>query len=239
MPGERIDKLIAGNGTRSRKEAAKLIATGEVRVNGEPVRSPSQKINMQTDEIFISGELLCLKKHIYLMLNKPKGVVSVSSSKADKTVVDLVPPHFQRSGLFPAGRLDKDTTGFVLITDDGAFAHDILSPKKHIDKMYLVTLARPLAQTDIEILENGLQLKDGTVFLPSKIKLISGNSCEITIREGKYHQIKRMFKAVGNEVVELHRFQMGRLALDEALPQGACRELTEAEILKIRQRDEK
>lgn len=239
MPGERIDKLIAGNGTRSRKEAARLIAAGEVRVNGETVRSPSQKINMQTDEIFISGELFCLKKHIYLMLNKPKGVVSVSSSKADKTVVDLVPPHFQRSGLFPAGRLDKDTTGFVLITDDGAFAHDILSPKKHIDKTYFVTLAKPLAQTDTEILESGLQLKDGTVFLPSKIKLISGNSCEITICEGKYHQIKRMFKAVGNEVVELHRIQMGRLPLDEALPQGACRELTEAELLKIQQRDEK
>ena len=153
------------------------------------------------------------------MLNKPKGVVSASDGKGERTVCDLVPEELMRRGLFPAGRLDKDTTGFVLITDDGEFAHRILSPKNHIDKTYVVSL------------------RDGTAFLPSKIKILSDKESEITICEGKYHQIKRMFCAVGNEVTNLRRIKMGRLFLDERLRDGECREITADELKMISEKE--
>lgn len=237
MSMERLDKLVSSNGTLSRKEAAKLISSGLVLVNGQKVKSASQKANPDNDEIIVSGERLDFKKHIYLILNKPKGVVSATEGKSDKTVVDLVPACFKRNGLFPAGRLDKDTTGFVLITDDGDFAHRILSPKNHIEKTYFVTLRDALSQDAIDIIEGGLELHDGTKFLPSKIAEVNQNSCEITIYEGKYHQIKRMFKAAGNEVTDLKRIKMGNMPLDESLKEGEMRELTKYELSLIEQKN--
>lgn len=239
MPQERLDKLISSNGTLSRKDAARLVANGLVLVNGQKVKSASQKADVENDEIIVSGEKFCFKKHVYLMLNKPKGVVSASEGKAEKTVVDLVPERFKRDGLFPAGRLDKDTTGFVLITDDGEFAHQILSPKNHIDKTYSVALKDELTDGEIKLLENGLTLRDGTKFMPSKINKLQNNICEITICEGKYHQIKRMFKAAGNEVTDLKRIKMGNLPLDDTLGEGEVCELTARQLDLIKQKNHK
>lgn len=237
MPQERLDKLISSNGALSRKEAAKLISAGSVYVNGKKIKNAAQKADPDNDEIIISGKKFDFKKRIYLMLNKPKGVVSASEGKGEKTVVDLVPDSLKRSGLFPAGRLDKDTTGFVLITDDGAFAHKILSPKNHIDKTYFVTLKKELSNESVKVIEVGLELHDGTKFLPSKISPLSPDTCEITICEGKYHQIKRMFKAAGNEVIDLKRIRMGDLPLDPDLAEGETRELTKPELNLIEQKN--
>ncbi|MEG1835219.1 MAG: pseudouridine synthase [Oscillospiraceae bacterium] len=239
MPKERIDKIIASIGTLSRKDVGKLIKEARVCVNDKIVKSVSDKIDTDIDRIFISGEELIIKKNIYIMLNKPKGVVSASAGKGEKTVVDLVPDRLKRDGLFPAGRLDKDTTGFVLITDDGNFAHNILSPKKHINKTYIAKLKNPIDDVDIKTLENGLELKDGTVFLPSLIKIIENSEnpiVQVVICEGKYHQIKRMFLAVNNEVIDLNRIKMGELSLDDDLKQGECREITQNELDLIRKK---
>ena len=233
MKKERIDKLIAGSGKLSRKDVIGLISHGDVEVNGKTVKSGSEKVDAETDEIRVRGEIFTIKKHIYIMLNKPKGVVSASDGKGEKTVCDLVPEELMRRGLFPAGRLDKDTTGFVLITDDGEFAHRILSPKNHIDKNYVVSLRDNIEDEAVSVLENGITLRDGTTFLPSKIKILSDKECEITICEGKYHQIKRMFCAVGNKVVDLRRIKMGGLFLDEKLKDGECREITADELTLI------
>ncbi|MEG2395490.1 MAG: pseudouridine synthase [Oscillospiraceae bacterium] len=239
MSKERIDKIIASIGTLSRKDVGKLIKEARVCVNDKIVKSVSDKIDTDIDRIFIGGEELIIKKNIYIMLNKPKGVVSASAGKGEKTVVDLVPDSLKRDGLFPAGRLDKDTTGFVLITDDGNFAHNILSPKKHINKTYIAKLKNPIDDVDIKTLENGLELKDGTVFLPSLIKIIENSEnpiVQIVICEGKYHQIKRMFLAVNNEVIDLNRIKMGELSLDDDLKQGECREITQNELNLIRKK---
>ena len=216
MAKERIDKLLAGAGTLSRKDVKEMIRRKRITLNGIPVTDAGQKADISCDTICLDRKPLTLKKHVYIMLNKPTGVVSASNSDREKTVIDLVPDVLRRDGLFPAGRLDKDTTGFVLITDDGAFAHRILSPKNHIEKTYIATLENPLGDADIAVLETGLQLHDGTRFLPAGI--------------GKYHQIKRMFAAVGNRVTALRRTHMGALKLDSALAAGECRELTQVEL---------
>lgn len=232
---ERLDKILASQGTSSRKDVKEIIKSGRVAVNGKTVRDSSFKIS-ENDTVSLDGKELILKKHIYLMLNKPAGVVSASDSKSEKTVVDLVPEKLFRSGLFPAGRLDKDTVGFVLITDDGDFAHRILSPKNHIVKTYEARLDRPLSKEQLELIQNGIMLSDGTVCLESRVKILENGDnplVKIQICEGKYHQIKRMFAAAGNKVISLKRTKMGNLNLDESLKPGECREITPEELLKI------
>lgn len=235
MEKERLDKIIAGTGTLSRKDVKELARAGRISVNGTPALDAGQKVDADCDEICLDGSALTLKKHIYIMLNKPSGVVSASDSKQEKTVIDLIPPALWRNGLFPAGRLDKDTTGFVLITDDGAFAHRILSPKNHIEKTYLARLSAPLSDADVHILREGIALRDGTRLMPAKVRILSEDRMQVEIRicEGKYHQIKRMLAAVGNHVDALERTHMGALALDAALPRGDCRELSAAEVEQI------
>lgn len=235
MAKERIDKLLAGAGMLSRKDVKELVRRKRIAVNGSTVTDAGQKIDIFCDTVCVDGTPIPLKKYVYIMLNKPAGIVSASNSKSEKTVVDLVPEALRRNGLFPAGRLDKDTTGFVLITDDGAFAHRILSPKNHIEKTYIATLQDPIGAAEIAVLERGLLLRDGTQFLPASVKIISEDNKQIQIKicEGKYHQIKRMFSAVGNTVTALCRTHMGALELDSALPSGACRELTPSELEKI------
>lgn len=233
---ERLDKILASQGTLSRKDVKEIIKKGRVTLNGKVVRDSAVKINVQTDKVCLDGEPISLKKHIYIMLNKPQGVVSASDSDTDKTVVDLVPDALYRKGLFPAGRLDKDTTGFVLITDDGEFAHRILSPKNHIFKTYLAQLEHSLTENDVKLIESGITLADGTTLKEAKLEIVEeGESplVKIMICEGKYHQVKRMFAAAGNKVVMLHRSKMGELALDEDLKSGECREITAAELEKI------
>lgn len=235
MPKERIDKLIANTTTLSRKEVKAILRQKRVTVNGAIITDGGFQTDFEQDMVTVDGAPFCVKPHIYLMLNKPQGIVSASRSQNERTVVDLVPPHLQRSGLFPAGRLDKDTTGFVLITDDGDFAHRILSPKNHIQKTYLATLVSPLSAAEAEVLKQGVVLRDGTQLLPALVQVIGADkkTVQIQICEGKYHQIKRMLAAVGNRVTALHRTHMGALPLDAALSPGECREITAEELVKI------
>lgn len=238
MPHERIDKLIASQGTLTRSDARRLIKSGAVTVNGACVRDAGQKADPTTDQISVSGQPFLISKHIYLMLDKPAGIVSASRDPKRETVVDLVPAEFRRAGLFPAGRLDQDTTGFVLITDDGDFAHRILSPKKHISKTYLARLARPADDMLMDAFRAGVVLADGTRCMEAGLRILEGGEmplAEVVLHEGKYHQIKRMFAALGNEVTALRRIKMGGLSLDETLGPGGCRKITAEELALISQ----
>ena len=233
---ERLDKILASQGTLSRRDVKEIIKKGRVTLNGIVVRDSAVKVDLNTDTVAIDGEQISLKKHIYIMMNKPQGVISASDSESDETVVDLVPDELFRKGLFPAGRLDKDTTGFVLITDDGDFAHKILSPKNHIFKTYLARLQHELTVSDIETLEKGITLADGTILKEAKVEIVENSETpliKIMICEGKYHQVKRMFAATGNKVIKLHRSKMGELELDSNLKPGECREITPEELIKV------
>ncbi|HBL41357.1 MAG TPA: 16S rRNA pseudouridine(516) synthase [Ruminococcaceae bacterium] len=232
---QRLDKILASQGLYSRSEARQLVRNGRVKINGTPAKSADEKANPEADDITVDGVSFTYREYVYIMLNKPQGVVSASESPGDVTVVDLVPPSLKRSGLFPAGRLDKDTTGFVLITDDGSFAHDILSPKKHIVKTYHAELSNRLSDEEQKRFADGVTLADGYECLPAFIRELSedGKTVEIKLREGKYHQIKRMAAACGTHVVRLHRVAMGSLTLDESLGEGECRLLSEEEKKRI------
>ncbi|MGN0487162.1 MAG: pseudouridine synthase [Acutalibacteraceae bacterium] len=230
---ERIDKLISSQGKYTRSEVKKLIREGRVTVDGKTVTRPETKADADSQVIAVDGETLGYKKHLYIMLNKPKGVISASRDGKETTVVDLVPVALQRNGLFPAGRLDGDTTGFVLITDDGDFAHRILSPKNHIQKTYHAELAEEITEETIAAFRNGVELSDGTLCLEAELRSLGDRQAEIKICEGKYHQVKRMFAALGNKVLALKRTAMGNLPLDESLAPGECRELTREELAQI------
>lgn len=233
---QRLDKLIASQGRFCRREVQELIKSGKVKVNGITVRDRGAKSDDEKDIICVNGEQLDFQRFVYIMLNKPKGVVSATNDKNEKTVIDLVPKEFKGRNLFPAGRLDITTTGFVLVTDDGDFAHRILSPKNHIEKTYEARLAESVTEGQLEAVRNGIGLKDGTKCLPAKVTVLADGEkplVEIKICEGKYHQIKRMFAAAGNGVIELKRTQMGGLTLDQSLKEGECRLLDAHEVQKI------
>ena len=230
---ERLDKIIANSGTLSRKEVHRLIKSGAVSVNGITTKDRGFCIDPETAEIKINGQAVSLEKYVYIMLNKPEGVVSATKDPTEKTVVDLVPTELKKKNLFPAGRLDRNTTGFVLITDNGDFAHKILSPKNHIEKTYEARLAERIDEESLKKVAEGITLGDGTECLPAKVKVLEDGEnplIEIKICEGKYHQIKRMFAAVGNAVIELKRVKMGQLPLDENLAPGECKILSKEEV---------
>lgn len=229
----RLDKTIASQGEYSRKEVKNLLRKGLVQVNGITAKDPAMQVDPESAAIVVNGVPLQYQEHVYLMLNKPKGVVSATEDRNQKTVLDLVPEELFRPGLFPAGRLDGDTTGFILLTDDGAFAHRILSPKNHIQKTYVALLEHEISAEDREAFSKGILLKDGAECLPAELTVLEGNVVQIKICEGKYHQIKRMFAARGNRVLELMRTHMGQLELDPSLEEGECRPLTEAELEQI------
>lgn len=230
---QRLDKIIASQFNISRSDARKEIRRGKVTLNGGIIKDPSLNVDVEASEITYGGQILNYKKHIYLIMNKPKGVISASDDKSRETVVDLVPEHLKRQGLFPVGRLDRDTTGLLLITDDGDFAHKVISPKMEIPKTYLVTVDNPLPQNAAEIFKNGITLADGTLCRKATLKDRGNLTCEITISEGKYHQIKRMFGVIDIGVNALHRLSLGGLTLPEDLSEGDCRELTNAEFERI------
>lgn len=228
----RLDKFLVSQGVCTRSEAGRLCRRGLLTADGAVVRDPAQKIDPDRVSVALNGRPLTYKRQLYVMMNKPAGVLSASRDPRAETVINLLPPALVRRGLFPAGRLDKDTTGFVCITDDGEFAHRILAPKSHVPKRYRVRLSAPLAPELPVRFAEGLTLPDGIACAPSKLlQLEDGENplWEITITEGKYHQIKRMFGAFHYNVLGLHRTSIGRLSLDPALPFGGCRELTAAE----------
>lgn len=236
MPSERLDKLIAGQLNLSRNDAKKLIASGKVTLDGVIVRAPEQKADPSAAQIAVGGTPLLYKPFIYIMLNKPAGVVSATRDTKQKTVLDLIPAPLARKGLFPAGRLDKDTVGFVLITDDGELAHRMLSPKNHVPKTYLASLDALLDEEGFARLEQGIDLGDGTICKPARVRVVEAdrpNTVEIIITQGMYHQIKRMFTAVGRQVLHLKRTAIGALALDESLREGECKEIFHKDVEKL------
>ena len=229
---ERLDKLLASQGVASRSDAGRMIRAGRVRVDGRVCRSPAEKADGDLQDIRLDGAPLSYSRHVYIMLNKPPGLLCVSRDPQAATVMDLLPPALRRPGLFPAGRLDKDTVGLVLITDDGDFAHRLLSPRRHVEKRYLARLDGPVTREHIERFAAGTSLEDGTRCLPAFLRVAEDGAeplAEISIQEGKYHQIKRMFLSVNRKVLWLKRISMGGLELDPTLPEGACRLLSAAE----------
>ena len=232
----RLDKLLGSQTDLSRKEARQVIKDGLVSVGDVVIRDPGFSVDPNAQSVTVAGTPLEFKEHLYLMLNKPEGYISATEDRTQKTVLDLVPPDLYRDGLFPAGRLDADMTGFVLLTDDGAFAHDILSPKHHVQKTYIATLAEPVTEDCLRQVRGGIELKDGTVCLPADVRALSEFEAELKLVEGKYHQVKRMFAAAGNKVVALRRTAMGDVPLDPSLAPGECRELRKEELDALRKR---
>ena len=231
---ERLDKIISTRTGISRKDAKAAISSGKVTVSGNIIRSSDFKVS-ENDEIFLEGKKISGNAHIYIVLNKPKGYVSATEVPEQKTVIELVPPELFRNGIFPAGRLDKDTTGLMIITDDGDFAHRILAPRKHVPKKYAVTIDLPVTEEMAKGFENGIELSDG-ICKSAKLFKTGEYTCEVTLSEGRYHQIKRMFGCFGAKVTELHRLSMGGFSLPENLLPGECRELTENELSLIERR---
>lgn len=232
---ERIDKIIATQTNYSRKEVKKLILQKRVMVNGEIISKSDIKVDENNDKIEIDGNKINVKKYIYLILNKPKGYISATEDPKMPTILDLVPEQYLHRNLFPAGRLDKDTTGLMLITDDGEFAHNILAPKKHIKKVYKVEIDIPINEIMINEFENGVTLNDG-ICKTAGLEKLDTYIGKVTLTEGRYHQIKRMFGCFGAKVVNLERIAMGNFQLPNDLKQGECRELTEKEIEEINKR---
>ena len=230
----RLDKYLAETAQCTRSEAKALLSKGKVAVNGVLCKKGDTQIR-EGDAVTVEGRELAYRQFVYLMLNKPEGVVSASTDKRDTTVVDLVRDAYPRRELFPAGRLDKTSTGFVLLTDDGGFAHDILAPKRHVSKTYTVTLDTPLTDEMKRGFAKGVTLADGTALSPAEAEALSADGLvvRVLLKQGVYHQIKRMFGVYGAGVNALHRDAIGGLELDESLAPGRWRELTAEEVAKI------
>ncbi len=231
---ERIDKIIASQGQYSRSDVKKLISKKQVSINGELVKSANVKADPLTDRITVKGVALDFKRNVYLMLNKPKGYVSATEDREHQTVLELVPAEFSGRDIFPAGRLDRDTTGLMIITDDGTLAHNILAPKKHVQKIYHVELDIPVTEEMADGFASGVELNDG-ICKEAGLAITGEYTAKVTLKEGRYHQIKRMFGCYGAKVVELHRLAMGNLHLPDDLEVGQCRELTEEELKLLQQ----
>ncbi|CEG23309.1 Ribosomal large subunit pseudouridine synthase B [Planococcus massiliensis] len=235
----RIDKFLSNMGYGSRKEVKILLKSKAVEVNGKEIRDPKVHINELSDEVTVGGERVEYAEFIYLLMNKPQGVISATEDKYDRTVIDLLEEEEQNFEPFPVGRLDKDTEGFLLLTNDGKLAHELLSPKKHVDKRYFAIIDGEVTEEDGAAFENGVVLDDGYKTKPAVLKILKSGAVseiELTITEGKFHQVKRMFQSVGKEVTYLKRLSMGPLELDPALALGEYRHLAEEEIERLKQR---
>ena len=230
----RIDKLLANMGYGSRKDVKILLKQGVVRVDDQPVKDAKRQVNLEMERVTVQGEVVEYKPFVYLMMNKPVGVISATEDKVESTVVDLIDPSYAHYELFPVGRLDKDTTGLLLLTNDGAFNHALMSPRKHVDKVYVAEVDGEMTTDDVRHFAEGVELEDGYTTKPARLELISKSGRRSTVRltlsEGKYHQVKRMIAAVGKHVEQLERVQIGALELDPTLEPGAYRELSEEEV---------
>lgn len=232
----RLDKYLADMGLGTRSQVKSLIRKGHVRVVEKVVKSPEHKVGLK-DEVTVDGNRVAYKSYEYLMLHKPRGVVSATEDKKERTVLELI-AETSRRDLFPVGRLDKDTEGLLLLTNDGALAHELLSPKKHVDKKYFAKVQGILTESEVQSFARGLDIGDDKLTLPAKLKILNTDvdisEIEVTIQEGRFHQVKRMFEAVGCRVVYLKRLSMGTLVLDEKLKPGEYRSLTEEETAELR-----
>ncbi|MBP1989231.1 pseudouridine synthase [Paenibacillus eucommiae] len=240
---QRLDKILAHMGFGTRSELRRLTKSGSISVNGKKIKDSGIQVNPQIDQITIDGEPVIYREFVYLMMNKPQGVVSATEDNRDRTVIDLLDPAYLSFELFPVGRLDKDTEGLLLLTNDGKLAHNLLSPRKHVSKTYFAQVEWEVGQAEIEAFAKGVTLEDGYVTMPAELAILrSGSSLEqipaeihLTIKEGKFHQIKRMLQAVGQKVVYLKRISMGPLQLDNELALGEIRELTALELQALQQ----
>lgn len=229
---QRIDKILSNMGYGTRKEVKELIKSGLVEIDGSVAKDPGQQVEAEAQEIKVGGKKLLYKDYIYIIMNKPQGVISATEDSREQTVVDLLPDEFKAFQPFPVGRLDKDTEGLLLLTNDGQLSHRLLSPKKHVPKTYFAKIMGRVTEEDAEAFSRGVVLEDGYKTLPSQLVVLQrGNisEIEVTIYEGKFHQVKRMFQSVGKEVIYLKRISMGELKLDDALDTGDFRELTQEE----------
>lgn len=232
---ERLDKILASTGRWSRREVKELVRAGRVTVDGAAAKSAEEKADRDRADIRVDGERVLAERYTYLMLHKPAGLVSATEDPREPTVLTLLPEPLQKIGLFPVGRLDKDTEGLLLLTNDGALAHALLSPKRHVDKTYLVRVDGRLDGEDAAAFAAGMTLADGLECLPAGLELLGqGEEAIVTLREGKYHQVKRMCAARGKPVVYLKRLTMGPLTLDEMLGKGQWRLLTVEELAALK-----
>lgn len=233
----RIDKYLANMNVGSRKEVHQLIKQGIVAVNGATVKTPKQQVK-ESDQVTVNGDAVAYQKYHYFLLNKPKGVLSATEDRSQPTVISILAPQDRYQGIVPVGRLDKDTTGLLLLTNDGQLNHELLAPGKHVDKVYRAEIAGVANDATVKTFASGMTLGDGTKLQPAELKILSQDeehnrsTTEIKIREGKYHQIKRMFGAVGMKVVELERISMGKLTLPANLKRGEYLELKLEDIIK-------
>ena len=232
---ERLDKVISATGKKSRREVKDMVRQGRILVDGKIAAAADMKVDPLLAEILLDGEPLCYEKFTYIMLHKPAGVLSAVEDRKQKTVLDLLPPELQKRGLSPVGRLDKDTEGLLLLTNDGELTHKLLSPKYHVDKVYYAKVDGCLERADIEAFAAGMTLGDGLECLPAGLEILSDSEALVTLHEGKFHQVKRMLAARGKPVLYLKRLRMGPLYLDENLPCGAYRPLHEEEIKSLRE----
>ena len=227
---ERLDKILANAMVGSRKEVVKLIRSGAVTVNGTVITDPAAKVNPDTADITANGISVCYREHYHLMMNKPDGYICATEDMREKTVLDLLPDdEFPKNKLFPAGRLDKDTEGFVFLTTDGKLAHRVTGPKNHVNKKYFVQIDKIMKPEWVAHFKQGIVIDDGYQCKSAFLEILTKNTCHLTIFEGKFHQVKRMFEALGATVTYLKRVQIGSLLLDDSLQLGEYRELTPAE----------
>ena len=230
---ERLDKLLAGTGKWSRREVKALVRQGLVRVDGRLAASAEDKLDPAAAVVTVAGETISLCRFTYVMLHKPAGVLTATEDRKQPTVLDLLPPELRRIGLAPVGRLDKDTEGLLLLTNDGELAHRLLSPKYHVEKRYFARVDGELSAADAEAFASGMTLGDGLECLPAGLEVLPDRVCIVTLREGKFHQVKRMLAARGAPVLYLKRLSMGPLTLDDSLAAGAYRLLRAEEILAL------
>ena len=237
MEKQRLDKIIASTGKWSRKEVKNLIRHGQVLVDGLPAAGPEEKADPEAAEIVVNGERLTYQRYTWIMLNKPAGYLSATEDGRGKTVLDLLAQELRRQGLFPVGRLDKDTEGLLLLTNEGGLAHDLLSPRHHVDQVYCARVAGHLTEEDCQAFAAGMTLDDGLVCQSAVLEILSAgeeSEAHVTLREGRFHQVKRMLAYRGKPVLYLERVKMGNLTLDPDLPRGEYRFLTAEEVENLR-----
>ena len=237
---QRIDKILSNLGYGSRSELKKFCKNGLVKVNGKVINNPGVQVDVENDEIIFDGEKVTYKEFIYLMLNKPDGYISATFDKRDPIVLDLIDKEDLVFEPFPVGRLDKDTEGLLVLTNDGQLAHRVLSPKKHVPKTYYAKIEGIVTEEDIKAFAKGVTLDDGYETMPAELIILKSDEIseiELTIHEGKFHQVKRMFESVDKKVIYLKRLSMGKLKLHENLALGEYRELTDEEVKMIEERD--